>query len=68
MSEISGISAVGSSAEMSSALATQATARKNLTVQDEIALAVINSVTDQQQMMAEQFIKMMQQNLVDVYA
>jgi|GEM_PF-2709880 len=70
MSEISGVSAVSGSgtASMSSSLAAQATAQKNLNVQDEIAMAVINSITDQQEMLAEQFIEMMEQNLIDVYA
>ena len=68
MSGISGVSAVSSSADMSSSLAAQATTQKNLNVQDEVAMAVINSITDQQKMMAEQFIEMMEQNLIDVYA
>jgi len=69
MSEISGVSAVsGSAGMMSNSLATQATAQKNLTVQDEISMAVINNITDQQKMIAEQLIEMMKQNLIDIYA
>ena len=68
MSEISGVSAVSGSSSMTSSLATEATAQKDLAVQDEIAVAVINSITDQQEMMAEQLIDMMQQNLIDIYA
>jgi uncharacterized protein YsxB (DUF464 family) len=69
MSEISGVSAVsGAASMMSNSLATQATAQKNLNVQDEISMAVITNITDQQKMMAEQLIEMMKQTMIDIYA
>jgi hypothetical protein len=68
---ISTVSPVGgaySGASPVTQLAASASQVKNLQVQDEIALAVIRQLQDQQQQMAQQLVEMMQQNQVDLYA
>lgn len=66
-----GISAISSSSYgysgMEMSLASQATAQKNLKVQDEISVSVITDIQDQQEMQAKALIEMMQTNLIDIY-
>jgi hypothetical protein len=69
---ISGISPAGLSvntaAGANNALAAQATQLKALSVQDEISMAVLNQIQDQQKMMADGLVEMMKNNLIDIYA
>jgi hypothetical protein len=65
---ISGVSSGNFSANMGSTLATRASQNKALNVQDEITIAVINQVHDQQKAMADGLIKMMKESTIDIYA
>lgn len=68
ISSVSSSGSVYGGASQATALAANASQLKNLQVQDEIVIAVIQQVQDQQQQMAEQLVQMMQQNKVDLYA
>jgi hypothetical protein len=53
---------------MSNTLSTTASQQKGLNVQDEIAIAVINQIQDQQKAMADGLIQMMKESTIDIYA
>jgi hypothetical protein len=59
---------VNTAAGANNALAAQASRHKALNVQDEVTMAVLNQIQDQQKMVADSLVEMMKKNLVDIYA